>query len=77
MNAKDQRIGTEIAHGAEDGIKDGMNNQLTIVFFECLQLLSRPCSLPRKYSGLQFDRRRMQRLSGTIPRVFFVRVEIG
>jgi len=33
MNAKDQRIGTEIAHGAEDGIKDGMNNQLTIVFF--------------------------------------------
>jgi len=33
MNAKDQRFGTEIAHGAEDGIKDGMNNQLTIVFF--------------------------------------------
>jgi len=24
MNAKDQRIGTEIAHGAEDGIKVGI-----------------------------------------------------
>jgi len=31
----------------------------------------------KKGSGLQFNRRRMQRKSGTIPRVFSVRVEIG